>query len=511
MITTTTGTTGRTTTTSTTTTSNPLIIVVPPQIPQGGTCTIDQSSGNALQTLFTITCSGWYDPDGTIVKYEYFVSYKNNQSILNIGNNATGYFYSQLPPGDTSDSNRLYVFVQIIDDSGSMAVYYITAPVIVPLQSSTLINNANDILSMTSGSYIVSCITSSDISVASSGIIAFWSSLNQLISSGSLPSASLDLTQIQNIAQIFTSSLDSYSLTSFSSIKAASSALSVVSSYTDLLSSTTASQIVDMCNKMTDNLVSTASEYSLSYVSQTAEYLIDASANSIQSLNVQSQDTSTLRNAAASQINVVDTITNIIASQLSVGDSQIITKNNINLEISKSVMSSIQTLVSDNGCSMEFSDVCAIVGQPSGSCSGTVIIQQTYSRVSALNLNAKTKVGESSSISRSFYMPDMTEYQVSDYSAGFYFWFSTNSAASVSFELVNTSNLTISSSNQLQTYMTQLTTPDQSITVEIKPSDTSSVGYLVALRYGNYPVINSSEQSFTILQVYCPSSKLEFY
>lgn len=476
------------------------------QVPYNGTCSIDLSSGNALQTYFTITCQDWYDSDGIVSKYEFFASYANNQSTVNLGNNATGYFYTQFPSGDSSNSNRLYIFVQVFDNSGGITPFYITSPVIVILQAAALASSGQDVLSMSPSSPLVQSITSSDISVASSAIIAFSSSLNQA-ASNSTSNSSLQTTQVQEIAQVFVNSIASYDLTDLSSIKAASSALSVVSSDPSLITSNTATQIVDMCATMTENLVSSASAYGLTYVYQAASYIIDASANSIQSLNVQSKDSSTLRDAASKQMSLIKTISDITAAQLPVGGSQNVNKNNVNLTISRTSMTNAQTSVTTDGSTMTFADPCAVIGKPTGDCSDTVVTQQTFSRLYALNLNSQLNVGTSSSISTSFYTSGMQEYQVNSYSDGFYFWISKSSPVSVSFETVNTSNLTISSSNQLQYYLAKMTSANQSVTVEVKPSDTSSIGYLIALRYGKVPVISSAEQSFTLLKVYCPSSK----
>ena len=42
------------------------------QKPYNGTCSVDLSSGNALDTKFTITCLNWADYDGIVTKYEFF-------------------------------------------------------------------------------------------------------------------------------------------------------------------------------------------------------------------------------------------------------------------------------------------------------------------------------------------------------------------------------------------------------------------------------------------------------
>ena len=41
-------------------------------LPTNGSCSIDQNNGTSLLTWFTIVCSNWYDPDGSVKTYEYF-------------------------------------------------------------------------------------------------------------------------------------------------------------------------------------------------------------------------------------------------------------------------------------------------------------------------------------------------------------------------------------------------------------------------------------------------------
>lgn len=165
-------------------------------------------------------------------------SYQNNQSIVNLGNNVTGYFYTQLPTGESSNSNRLYLFVQIFDNSGGISAFYIASYLVVQLNSATLVASQSDILSMSSSSPIVQSLSSSDISVASSAIIAFSSSFNA--ASNSSNASSSQLSQAQQVSQLFVSAISNYDLTSMSSMKAAASALSVVSANPEYVSSDTA-------------------------------------------------------------------------------------------------------------------------------------------------------------------------------------------------------------------------------------------------------------------------------
>lgn len=52
----------------------------------------------------------------------------------------------QLPPGLNTDSDYLYLFVQIFDESESYAVYHIESPLVVYIDPDLAINIANNIL-----------------------------------------------------------------------------------------------------------------------------------------------------------------------------------------------------------------------------------------------------------------------------------------------------------------------------------------------------------------------------
>jgi hypothetical protein len=48
------------------------------QLPTTGSCFVDKYNGISLQTTFNIKCVGWFDPDGSIERYEYFGNLKKN-------------------------------------------------------------------------------------------------------------------------------------------------------------------------------------------------------------------------------------------------------------------------------------------------------------------------------------------------------------------------------------------------------------------------------------------------
>ena len=45
------------------------------KLPQDGHCTVSPRKGLAMTTLFKISCTGWKDLDGKIVRYEYYCNF----------------------------------------------------------------------------------------------------------------------------------------------------------------------------------------------------------------------------------------------------------------------------------------------------------------------------------------------------------------------------------------------------------------------------------------------------
>ena len=111
--------------------------------PTNGTCYLNTYNGTALSTIFTITCLGWTDPDGTlpIQNYEFygkhfsanlnsrdktlmvkvfFVSlkarYPSSTDRMILASNDIGVLTMQMPPGLDADSNFLAISVDIIDE-----------------------------------------------------------------------------------------------------------------------------------------------------------------------------------------------------------------------------------------------------------------------------------------------------------------------------------------------------------------------------------------------------------
>lgn len=104
-----------------------------------------------------------------------------------------------------------------------------------------------------------------------------------------------------------------------------------------------------------------------------------------------------------------------------------------------------------------------------------------------------------------FYDSNMKEIKVSNYTEGIRFWIAKNLNSLPLFEQVDVVNSTrpVNSSNQIKTFGVTLSSANQSLTINLMPSD-FSVAYFMLLKYGRMPVVNSTMLIYDLVQVVCP-------
>ena len=170
-------------------------------LPKGGSCSINPKNGTAFKTFFTLFCTNWYDTDGVIKIYEYygfknlfylflifiylyffasiwFKAYnKDDTSPVLINFDSLGNTIQQMKSGPDNDFNKMYLFVNVIDDFGGYTTFNIMDPISVVSDVqylNSLISQIND--SNKSSVFIQE--TSTGIKF-SNNIIAIGDALNQ--------------------------------------------------------------------------------------------------------------------------------------------------------------------------------------------------------------------------------------------------------------------------------------------------------------------------------------------
>ena len=98
--------------------------------PKYGSCYIDPHNGTTL-TIFTINCSNWLDPDGTVISYTYYATLLNDQLNIGLGYSTNGILTSKIFAGAAYNLNQINICIQIYDEDQAFALYEIKNPVIV--------------------------------------------------------------------------------------------------------------------------------------------------------------------------------------------------------------------------------------------------------------------------------------------------------------------------------------------------------------------------------------------
>jgi hypothetical protein len=203
----------------------------------------------------------WTDPDGSIERYEFMgrifktfsyelnflikkklATYSGNSNPIALNYNRNGDLFIQLPQGPAYDSYKLYLFVNIIDDTYGTIVYNITQPVTVMPDN----NFASFITATDPNSPFFQDLNSENLNIVAKNVIALSSVFNiqSLSASSSATSSSLNTTNATNadndqkaqIREYLIGKLVDLSVSHMSSIKVMSSALASASANTEQIS-----------------------------------------------------------------------------------------------------------------------------------------------------------------------------------------------------------------------------------------------------------------------------------
>ncbi|RNA43376.1 polycystin-1-like isoform X1, partial [Brachionus plicatilis] len=147
--------------------------------PKNGSCGISPLSGFSGSTIFTIECQDWYDSDGFVERYEFYINFLNNHKNLTLGFSEIGFFETVLPDGPSFDQNKINVFAKVIDNLNSHSIYSL-GPVTVSLNKSDSMRLIEEIEQDNEESVIKQLLHESNSVHTLRNLIAFVFSLNEL-------------------------------------------------------------------------------------------------------------------------------------------------------------------------------------------------------------------------------------------------------------------------------------------------------------------------------------------
>ena len=197
--------------------------------------------------------------------------------------------------------------------------------------------------------------------------------------------------------------------------------------------------------------------------------------------------TSILTTAISQTISSINIITIFASIQLPLSGSMKINKSNIDLTVSRLSGSNLGKNFTSGKTQIYVPDPCASLGLVGANCTDTDIIEQAFFIPNApvgTNGNNQVNVINSALISLTYFESNMNKLTASSVQNGFYFSIpKKTSMTSTSFQAVNLTSMLINSPNQVLSFYVNLTSPYQSITINLAPGN-QSVAYLVVLKYG---------------------------
>ncbi len=122
--------------------------------------------------------------------------------------------------------------------------------------------------------------------------------------------------------------------------------------------------------------------------------------------------------------------------------------------------------------------------------------------VSGHNGNNETLIGMSSSIGLSFYDQNMKEIEIKQTQRPIELIIKRDpKMKDYPFQYINTTQIELSSSSLTNAFY--LTTKNASIHIELKPVN-FTIGYLMVIKLGYTPILNSTFADFTSFKLFCP-------
>ena len=128
------------------------------------------------------------------------------------------------------------------------------------------------------------------------------------------------------------------------------------------------------------------------------------------------------------------------------------------------------------------------------------------------NGNNETRIGMSPSISLSFYDEKLNEIVIQDQTSMpiEILIKRDKNMPDYSFQYVNVSQIDLTSSSSFLPNAFNLTLTNASLHIELKPLNWT-IGYVLVMKLGYTPIINSSQADFTSFRIFCPSQMMSFY
>ena len=111
----------------------------------------------------------------SLIMFYFQVTYKGLLNPIALNFNKNGFIKVKLPVGPAEDSNKVYIFIRIIDDFGGVTLYTINDPIIVNPNVSLARGLLNEMGINSNLNYFIKQILTGNLQVCSENILTLMS------------------------------------------------------------------------------------------------------------------------------------------------------------------------------------------------------------------------------------------------------------------------------------------------------------------------------------------------
>ncbi|CAF0973552.1 unnamed protein product, partial [Brachionus calyciflorus] len=243
-------------------------------------------------------------------------------------------------------------------------------------------------------------------------------------------------------------------------------------------------------------------------------------------MNIQRQKFQVVDNAQK-VTSITDLVTNVVSSHFPVGEELQVQTPNMGLKIQKLKAKDLKSEINIDNAKINLPNFCELENSkqtPTSSgaynpsdefnCTNKIITLQGTSLStppSGHNGMNETKIGLSTSLGLSFFNENGVEIKITKSKKNLDLWIPRDkNLPNYPFQWVNVSNQTIPKSSQILPNSFDIQTSNASIHIEIQPDviDINTIGYLVLVKFGHSPQMNSTYKNYNYWKLMCPQDHL---
>ena len=203
---------------------------------------------------------------------------------------------------------------------------------------------------------------------------------------------------------------------------------------------------------------------------------------------------------------ILDLAANMLSQHFHTNESYDIETPAISMSVAKLASDNLPSSVNIRSGTFRLPAFCEL--NPRCGSSTPVIVKSQMERMASSGHNGpnETYTGYSASIDLSFYDANGAVISVKNTRSPIDMWIPRDpTMGNVSFQYVNVSNLTVSSKLQFLANAFTIKSDNASIHIQIKPV-ASYIGYVVLLKLGYTPIVNTTHADYDFMKVLCPQS-----